>query len=102
MLHIKRDSAYADRIRNYTVILDGNTIGEIADGESKSFDLEPGPHTLRLKIDWARSNDIAFQSDTNESIHFRCISSIAKEKVWLAIFYALLLPHKYILLERID
>lgn len=48
-INIKRDSCFGDRLRNYRVEVDGAIIGEIADGQSKTFDVEDGYHTLCLK-----------------------------------------------------
>jgi hypothetical protein len=102
MLNIKRESGYADKLRSYEVELDGTTIGEIADGESKSFKIGSGAHTLRLKISWASSNKVNFVSTRNGKVNFRCASRMKGARAWLAIIYVLLLPHKYIELERID
>lgn len=102
MINIKRDSSYADKLRSYKVILDGEVVGELADGQSKSFNVEPGTHTLYMKIDWARSNKLTFRSAGTQTLNFRCGSNLKGAKVFLAIVYATILPHKYINLERID
>lgn len=102
MIEIKRDTAYADKLRAYQVELDGNVIGKIGDGESKSFDVSRGTHNLRMRVDWARSNVIQFNVTDNGTLHFRCGNRLKGTNVLLASVYALLLPHKYIILEQID
>ncbi len=102
VINIKRDSRYAGRLRRYKVILDGQLIGDIADGQSKSFDISPGSHTLHLKVDLARSNKVRFEAAANKTIHFRCANSITGFKIIFAIVYATILIHRYIELERID
>lgn len=102
MIIIKRESAYADKLRKYKIVLDGKVIGELADGQSKSFDAKSGEHTLRMKIDWARSNEVKFQSTENETIHFRTSNRMRGVKMLLAIIYATILRNRYLELERID
>lgn len=101
MIRVERESGYADKLRSYEVELDGVIVGEIADGQSKSFDVAPGTHTLRMKISWAGSNKITFTS-ANETITFKCASRMKGARAWLAIVYVLFLPHKYIELKRVD
>jgi hypothetical protein len=101
-ISIKRESAYTDSLRKYKVELDGVLIGEIANGANETFPIKPGVHTLRLKIDWARSNEVEFRTTTkSKTAHFRCVSSLKGARAWLAFIY-IFLPHKYIKLERID
>lgn len=71
---IQRDSGYADRLRNYKVLLDGVKIGEIRDGERKTFDVHPGNHQLWLAIDWARSNKLSFRAEKDATAKFSCAS----------------------------
>jgi len=54
-LTVVRDSGYADRLRAYKIVLDGVVIGMIGNGETKTFPIVPGPHSLSLKIDWCGS-----------------------------------------------
>jgi hypothetical protein len=102
LIEIRRGTAYADKLRAYQVELDGNIIGQIGDEESKSFEVSKGVHDLRLRIDWARSNSVQFDMAENSTVHFRCASHLKGANVLLASVYALLMPHKYIELERVD
>jgi len=56
LIVISRGSAFADSKRDYRVVLDGQEIGRLADGDTKSFPDSSGAHSLKLKIDWAGSN----------------------------------------------
>lgn len=47
----------------YKVVLDGNIIGHIKNGEEKEFDIPEGNHDLFLKIDWCRSNVLSFKDN---------------------------------------
>jgi hypothetical protein len=100
MINIKRESTYADKLRSYNVELDGVIIGEIADGESKAFQVEPGEHTLRLKIDWLKSNEVQFEA-SDDVIEFICSNGLGGVKDWFVIFYLMFMPNRYIRLKRL-
>ncbi len=102
MLTITRLPSRADRLRSYNVNIDGTTIGSIGPEETKSFKLEPGTHTLCVRIDWGRSNKVEFTMQGDEEIQFECQSSLIGSRAWLAIFYALFLPHKYVRLWQVN
>lgn len=101
-LIIERESAYADSLRSYKVAVDGKVVGRVADGQTQSFDIEPGEHVIRLWADWGRSPKIPFMAHEGEEVRFRCVSSLTGGRIWLAILYATVLSHKYIKLERVS
>ena len=98
MIRIKRDTGYADRLRAYKVVLDGNVVGEIKNGQQVEFDVAPGKHQLNLKIDWCRSNIVDFEVN-QDNVEFECGNNLRGFKVLLAIFYVLFMRSKYIWLE---
>jgi hypothetical protein len=102
MLTVTRDSGYADKIRKYEVLIDGKQVGEIANGETKSFDVTPGGHTIQLKIDWARSNQIEFTSSNNEDLRFKVSSPLRGINLIKSILFATVLSHKYLILEQLS
>jgi hypothetical protein len=71
-INLTRDSGYADRIRDYRVMLDGQEIGRIANGETKAFEIAPGTHNLKIKIDWCGSNEIQVSVNAGESVSCSC------------------------------
>ena len=99
MIRITRDSGYADRIRAYKIVLDGNVIGEIRNGEQLELDLPPGKHQLHLKIDWCRSNVVDFETNGN-TVEFECGSNLRGSKIFLSIVYVTFLRNKYIWLKK--
>lgn len=101
-INIKRDSCYGDKLRNYLVEVDGVIIGEIGDGQSKTFNVKPGTHTLCLKIDWCRSRKLQFKSSANKVTHFRCSSRGKGAGILLGVFYIFILFNDYIKLEHIS
>jgi hypothetical protein len=99
MLRLMRDSGLADRFRAYKVILDGNAIGEIKDGEKREFDVPSGRHQLYLKLDWCRSNIVVFETHEN-TVEFECGSNLRGIKFFLGIVYATFLYNRYIWLKQ--
>lgn len=99
-IQIHRKVTYADRLRDYKVVLDGKIIGSIGSGEIKEFETGNGKHALVIKIDWCRSNVMHFNSEERKLIKFDCISNLTGSKVFLAIFYVIFMPYRYIKLTR--
>ncbi|MBM6617997.1 hypothetical protein [Bacillus suaedaesalsae] len=84
-LTIKRDSQFANKMRSYTVFLNGEEIGKIKNGETFNYILEPGENTLYLQIDWCKSKEHSFQVTSVEEEHvFQCGSRLKGWKVFLA------------------
>lgn len=99
MITIEREDARPDRLRKYRVILDDREIGQIADGEKKSFEASEGAHELMLRIDWASSRRIQFIS-TSKPVSFKCRSNITGLKFFLAVPYTTFMRDRYIALWK--
>lgn len=48
-------------MRSFKLILDGELLDTIEDGEIKEFEISAGNHTLQAKIDWCTSRPINFE-----------------------------------------
>ena len=55
VLEINRGRGWNDRLRAYLVFVDGTRVGEIRAGQTKSFDIEAGEHSVQLRISWCGS-----------------------------------------------
>lgn len=82
-LIINRSSEYSNKLRSVGIYLDDKKIGDIADGESKEFEVEEGEHTLRAKIDWCRSNSINLKINSGEIVRF----NLSGRNPFLSLFY---------------
>jgi len=98
MITITRDSGYADRLRAYKIILDGENVGSISNGEKVDLNVPAGEHELYLKIDWARSNKLNFRFD-DKQIDFIVSSPMRGGRVVMAFIYTFFLFNKYIKLD---
>lgn len=74
---IKRSSEYVNRLRAIDLYIDGKKLGNITDGEEKHFDVPKGTHALRARVDWCGSQEVSFQAQENEDVHFQ-LSSFQK------------------------
>ena len=99
-LRLNRDSGYADRIRDYHVVLDGKKVARIGNGESIEIPVEPGKHELYMKIDWCRSNKIEFEAQDGQENEFYCGSSLRGFKLIFSIVYATFLKNSYLWLKE--
>ena len=99
---LSRGTGYADRLRAYRVMLDGEEIGRIGNGETKSFPVLPGKHQLAVKIDWCGSNDVTFSLSSGGSLTFLCDSTLRGLRLLGALYYALFARKKYLWLRQAD
>lgn len=54
---VRRPKAWQDKLRAYKIVIDGEGVGTIREGEEKRFAVSPGNHILRLTIDWKGSRE---------------------------------------------
>jgi|HubBroStandDraft_6_1064221.scaffolds.fasta_scaffold383430_2 hypothetical protein len=85
---VSRDRGYADRLRDYRVLLDGGEIGRIGNGGQRSFEIAAGRHQLMMRVDWGRSNVLTFEIGPDQSVKFRCGSSLRGWRLALTLYYA--------------
>ena len=97
-IKIHRSSEYSNKLRNIILYLDNQQIGEIKDGESKGFKILPGKHSLIAKIDWASSNQIEFNIEKEQVIHF----NLSGQNPFLALLYVTILRKNYLELKMLE
>jgi hypothetical protein len=85
-----------DLLRTYKVVIDGNTVGDIRRGETKTFDVPPGQHEIHLEIDWAKSRDLDLNLSSGDVASLTC--SARPPNGGLAV----LASKDYIKLELVD
>jgi hypothetical protein len=59
-----------DRLRAYKVLIDERDVGRVKRGQSATFELSPGSHTVQVAIDWTRSRRFEVSGDRDH--RFRC------------------------------
>lgn len=100
MLRISRDSGWADKARSYQVMLNGEPIGTIRDGEEKSFPVPDGRHELAIKIDWCRCDPLPFEVAGGKTVAFECGSGLRGAKIFIGFVSALFLRNRSVWLKN--
>jgi hypothetical protein len=95
---VRRTSQYTNRIRPVGVFVDGKKVGQLKDGESKSFELSPGEHRVFAKVAWYKTPLLAVRIERGETVDLVAGSEITGWKIFLAAFY-LFVPDKWIYLK---
>jgi hypothetical protein len=85
-----------DVLRSYKVVIDGNTVADIRRGETKTFDVPPGPHEVHLEIDWAKSRNLELNLSSGDVASLTC-SARPPNAGW-----TVLASKNYIKLEIVD
>lgn len=62
---IERSNEFNNRLRDFGVYIDDTKVGTIANGETQEYEVNSGEHTIFCKIDWAGSQKIKFNTDTD-------------------------------------
>ena len=96
-IEVKRSSQYANRMRAIEIFVDDKSVGKLANGESKVFEVMPGEHRVYAKIDWCKTPEISVSVDAGETATLKTGSELVGWKIFLAIVY-LFMPSKWIYL----
>lgn len=99
-LTLHRNRAFVDRFREYKVIIDGEVRGAIKNGGQFACQVEPGTHTLRLTVDWCTSNELSFDTSSNQPNRFTCSANIVGLRFLAVSFYGLMKPKDWIRIWR--
>jgi len=92
-VHLSRMTRVVDKLRMYKIRVDGAVVGEIADGQTTTFKVNSGQHSITLTIDWCSSNTLSFEAQGDEDIHLECGNNSALRAIWA--------PHSYVYLKRV-
>lgn len=94
---INRSSEFSNLIRSIDIYLGKTKIGELKNGESKEFEVEPGEHQLTAKIDWCRSNIIDFKIKNDETLRY----NLNGTSPLFALYYITFGKNSYLKLKEI-
>ncbi|MCX8532898.1 hypothetical protein [Chryseobacterium luquanense] len=95
---INRSSEFSNKLRSIEILLDNKRIGEIKDGESNEFEISPGNHALKAKIDWCTSNLINLCINEDGILRY----NLSGTNPFLALFYITLGKDQYLELKPIN
>ena len=64
---VTRPGEWMNMARRYRIYVDEQKIGTVSNNEIKEFDIAPGIHTFKAKVDWCGSKDISFYISEGET-----------------------------------
>jgi len=85
-LILKRPSKWLDAMRSYKIYVDGQRIGEIHNDETKEFEITPGQHTIKVKIDFLSSKSLRFEVKKDDENLKMLVKN--NTKIWLFVLIA--------------
>ena len=67
-IEISRTSRLFGKFRDFDIYIDGMKIGSISNNSSKKFEINPGTHTLQLKISWtfSKTDTLTFRTGVHK------------------------------------
>ncbi len=98
---IHRSTSWADRLRAYRVVLDGQKIGSLKAKETAEYEIAPGEHSLRMGIDWCGSQTINFTLSDGDTKRFACASNLQGLKLFLGFYYTFFSRNNYLMLTEL-
>jgi hypothetical protein len=102
VIRVKRSTSYPDRIRAYRILVDGQEMARLNDGESVELPVVSGRHTIVAKIDWCSSPTLNVNIRDGETVNFECGSNLRGLRVLLGMFYVLFLRDQYLTLVQVS
>jgi len=82
-----------DRLRDYSIFIDGVEQGRIANNSEIKVAIAAGKHTVQLKIDWCSSASLEINVVDGENVILDCGPNC---KPWLALLYITFLRKSYL------
>jgi len=86
-LILKRPSKWLDLARSYKIYVDGQRIGKIHDDETKEFEMTPGQHTIKAKVDFFSSKPVQFEVINDEETKQMLVKNNTSLWLFALIFF---------------
>jgi len=100
MITVHRQSAYADSLRPYQIVIDENVVGKVKSGKTVIVAAPSvGTHQIWVTIDWCRSEKLEFNY-TNSDLRFECSSNLKGARVFLLPLY-FFIPTKWCSIRQV-
>lgn len=91
-IRIKRTDEYINRMRTYMILIDGQQVGTIANGETKDFTTTAGQHTVTAKIDWCSSPVVLMDMNDHQIESFK-VGGFKNSQLLMPIGLGLIVLH---------
>jgi hypothetical protein len=81
LVRIRRSDDYADSMRRYRILVDGDEVGGVEVGQSAVFRLGPGHHVVQMAVGRHRSERVDVGGDQEDAIRLRC-GPVTFSRLW--------------------
>jgi hypothetical protein len=96
LLRIHRPDQWADRLRKYTIFVDGVPSAEIRRGERVEIPVPPGEHSVVARIDWCSSPELRIACGEDDVHRLEVGCTIAGWRMLLGISYIFFFRSSYL------
>jgi len=90
---------YSDRLRGYTLILDGRKAGRVKRGQAIDLAIEPGSHSAVLRVDFCSSPTVTFAASPGEVVTYACRPG---GSAWSLPLRVLFDRRNYVAIDRVE
>lgn len=91
-IEIIRESRYADRIRAYKIVLNGQEAGKVRNGDRTYLEVPAGRHQIQFRIDWGYSQILEFDVPAGGMTSVSCCG----RNPFTALYYTTFGRNKYV------
>ncbi len=84
---ITRKSEWKNRLRAYSVLIDGAVAGSISNGSSEEYAVAPGEHKVQCKLSWYSSEETSISLKQDEIMYLKVCGSA---KLYWPLYFLLL------------
>lgn len=102
LITVRRRWRFTDWARGYRVLVNGEKVGVIRNGQTKSFAVASGPCEATVRMDWCGSPKVAFDLPPEGEQRLECASRFTILSSILAPFYALFARNHYLTLQVLE
>ena len=100
-LTVRRDKGWTDKFRKYRILVDGEEIGRLGEGEHLCHPIAAGVHVVEAKIDWCGSRPLRLEIGTEDQLVV-VRGALRGWRLLFAGFRVFLNQHEYLTLELVD
>jgi len=100
VIRVTRTKSYADRIRAYRVLVDGQEAARINAGQTVEIPVDAGAHSVVAKLDWCGSPTLHCDVHEGETVELECGSNLRGLRIFLGLLYVLFLRDSYLTLVQ--
>lgn len=100
-IRISRTTAFADKVRAYRVLIDGQEVAQIHDGQTIEIPVSSGRHSIVGKIDWCGSETLIFEVRPGMTTYFSLNSNVTGWRSMFGMLYLTLWKNEYLKLQPV-